>query len=121
MGSLLREYLNVPKEQVDDPNISGSINGIPGDSACLEPENGEKASICSEDNNNADVGNAVQKGSVSENGITSTQQFKNVVAIVDPPRAGLHPTVRIILYCFSIIFMLLIDCYHICNSTLSRI
>lgn len=107
MGSLLKEYLNVPKEQVDDPNISGGFSDTPKDSACPEPENSEMAPHCSE-NNNAEVGNEVQKGNTSENGNTSMQQFKNVVAIVDPPRAGLHPTVRIILYSFSVIFMLLI-------------
>lgn len=31
-----------------------------------------------------------------ENG---TKQFKNVVAIVDPPRGGLHPIVSILFYC----------------------
>ncbi|KAL5099117.1 hypothetical protein RYX36_003444 [Vicia faba] len=40
MGSLLKEYLNVPKEQVDDPNICGTVNDIPEDSAGPEPENG---------------------------------------------------------------------------------
>ncbi|KAJ1424355.1 (Uracil-5)-methyltransferase fami [Sesbania bispinosa] len=92
MGSLLREYLNVPKEQVDDPNISESGYDISEDSACPKPENGEMTSHCPE-NNNAEVGGDAQKGSSSENGNTSKQQFKNVVAIVDPPRAGLHPTV----------------------------
>ncbi|KAE9620553.1 putative tRNA (uracil(54)-C(5))-methyltransferase transcription factor C3H family [Lupinus albus] len=124
MGSLLTEYLNVPKEEVDDPNISGSnIDGSEG-SSCQEPnengervsllshcseinsadndaseasasevpENGEKTTQCSE-NDNAEIGSGVQKCSSSENGNSSLQQFKNVVAIVDPPRAGLHPTV----------------------------
>ncbi|XP_061358766.1 zinc finger CCCH domain-containing protein 24 isoform X2 [Gastrolobium bilobum] len=92
MGSLLREHLNVPKEQVDDPNISSSGSDIPEGSGCPEPENGDMASHCSE-NDNTEVGSEVPKGSTSENGNTSTQHFKNVVAIVDPPRAGLHPTV----------------------------
>ncbi|XP_058757540.1 zinc finger CCCH domain-containing protein 24-like [Vicia villosa] len=91
MGSLLKEYLNVPKEQVDDPNTCGTVNDIPEDSACPEPENGNQASHS--ENNNSEVENEVPKESTSENGKTSTQQFKNVVAIVDPPRAGLHPTV----------------------------
>lgn len=94
MGSLLKEYLDVPKEQVDDPNTCGTVNDIPEDSTCPEPENGKQASHCSE-NNNSEVENEVPKESVSENGNTSVHQFKNVVAIVDPPRAGLHPTVRI--------------------------
>ncbi|XP_027346879.1 zinc finger CCCH domain-containing protein 24 isoform X2 [Abrus precatorius] len=92
MGAVLGENLNVPEEQVDDPNISKSGKDIPEDSANAEPENGEMASRCSE-NNSAEAGSVVQQDSASENGNTSSEQFKNVVAIVDPPRAGLHPTV----------------------------
>ncbi|TKY67226.1 Zinc finger CCCH domain-containing protein 24 [Spatholobus suberectus] len=91
MGSQLRDSVNVSKEQSDDPNISGSGNNIPEDSTCPEPENGKIESRS--ENNNAEVGSEVQKGSTSENGNASMPQFKNVVAIVDPPRAGLHPTV----------------------------
>ncbi|KAI8022881.1 hypothetical protein LOK49_LG03G00940 [Camellia lanceoleosa] len=36
--------------------------------------------------------NQPQNSCTSENN-TSTHQFKNVVAIVDPPRVGLHPTI----------------------------
>ncbi|XP_055833376.1 zinc finger CCCH domain-containing protein 24 [Solanum dulcamara] len=35
----------------------------------------------------------LKRSSSSENLTTPVQHFKNVVAIVDPPRAGLHPTV----------------------------
>ncbi|RZB80520.1 zinc finger CCCH domain-containing protein 24-like [Glycine soja] len=91
MGSLLRDDANMPKEQSDYPNISGSGNDIPEDSTFPVPENGETTSHS--ESNNAEVGGEVQKGSTSRNGKTSLQQFKNVVAIVDPPRAGLHPTV----------------------------
>lgn len=92
IGSLLKEYLDVPKEQVDVPSICGSVSDIPEDSACPDPGNGENASPCSE-NNNLEIENEVPKESTPENGNTPVQQFKNVVAIVDPPRAGLHPTV----------------------------
>ncbi|KAK7404722.1 hypothetical protein VNO78_05678 [Psophocarpus tetragonolobus] len=92
MGSLLRVDVNVPKEQSDDPpNIYGSVDDIPDYKSCPEPENGETVSHSK--NNNTEVGGEVLKCSTSENGNTSLQQFKNVVAIVDPPRAGLHPTV----------------------------
>ncbi|KAK8463942.1 hypothetical protein PHAVU_011G078600 [Phaseolus vulgaris] len=90
-GSQLRDDVNVPKEQSDDPNVCGSGNDIPGDSTCPGPETSEMTSRS--ENNNAEVGSEVQKGNSSENGNTSMQQFKNIVAIVDPPRAGLHPTV----------------------------
>jgi len=96
IGSLLKEYLDVPKEQVDVPSICGSVSDIPEDIACPDPGNGENASHCSE-NNNLEIENEVPKDSTPENGNTPVQQFKNVVAIVDPPRAGLHPTVRIAL------------------------
>lgn len=92
VGSLLRDDVNVPKGQSDDPNISGSGSDIPEHSSCPGPENSDMASRAA--NNNAEVGSEVQKSSTSENRNTSTRQFKNVVAIVDPPRAGLHPTVR---------------------------
>ncbi|XP_019413379.1 PREDICTED: zinc finger CCCH domain-containing protein 24-like [Lupinus angustifolius] len=123
MGSLLTEYLNVAKKEVDDPNIAGSNIDVSEGSSCQEPENGErvsppthssennnadndvseafasevpengeKATHCSE-NDTAEIGSGLQKDSSVENGNSSSQQFKNVVAIVDPPRAGLHPTV----------------------------
>lgn len=97
MGSLLKEYLNVPKEQ---DNVSSTpatnIEEVSEGRVCHETENGEQASQCSE-NDNQEGESEAQKGGGSENGNTLVQQFKNVVAIVDPPRAGLHPTVRIIL------------------------
>ncbi|WVZ02736.1 hypothetical protein V8G54_023542 [Vigna mungo] len=90
-GSHLKDDGNVPKEHGDDPNVCGGGNDIPGDSTCSRPETNDMTSP-SEDNK-AEVGSEDQKVNSSENGNTSMQQFKNVVAIVDPPRAGLHPTV----------------------------
>ncbi|KAI4322254.1 hypothetical protein L6164_021965 [Bauhinia variegata] len=93
MGSLLKENLNVPKEQMNGPKTSGSsMAKVYEGSANHEPENGERAAECSEIDQQ-EVGSAFQKDSSSENGNTFVQQFKKVVAIVDPPRAGLHPTV----------------------------
>ncbi|XP_027910129.1 zinc finger CCCH domain-containing protein 24 [Vigna unguiculata] len=90
-GSQLRDDVNVPKEQSDDANVCGGGNDIPGDSTCPCPQTSDMTSRS--ENNNAEVVSEVQNGNSSENGNTSMQQFKNVVAIVDPPRAGLHPTV----------------------------
>ena len=45
---------------------------------------------------------ASEKNGSKHNCCTSesgTKQFKNVVAIVDPPRGGLHPIVSILFYC----------------------
>lgn len=95
MGSLLKEYLNKPTEQANTPNICGTEAEASEGSTRHESENGEQASQCSE-NGKQDDGVEAQKGSDSEIVKSFVQQFKNVVAIVDPPRAGLHPTVRII-------------------------
>ncbi|KAI9076173.1 hypothetical protein K1719_041871 [Acacia pycnantha] len=93
MGSLLKEHLNKPKEQVNVPSICGTdVEKISEGSTCPETENGEQESQCSENGRQEDEIEA-QRGSDCENGNSLMQQFKNVVAIVDPPRAGLHPTV----------------------------
>ncbi|KAJ7947802.1 zinc finger CCCH domain-containing protein 24 [Quillaja saponaria] len=108
MGSLLKEYLNVPQKQVDIANTSGSNEkeiSAAGqkdtssdaildleESSCHELENGKSPSGCTE-NGRVEAGNVLQKSGMPENGSTLVQQFENVVAIVDPPRAGLHPTV----------------------------
>lgn len=52
----------------------GSGNVIYEDSACSKLVNGENASHCL-NNNNAEVENVVQKGSTSENGNNSMQQY----------------------------------------------
>ncbi|KAE9593205.1 putative tRNA (uracil(54)-C(5))-methyltransferase [Lupinus albus] len=68
-------------------------NDVSKDSASQDPESVERASHCLE-NNTAEIRSDVQKDGSSEKGNTSSaKQFKNVVAIIDPPRAGLHPTV----------------------------
>ena len=54
-------------------------------------------------NDEQEVKSEIEEGSNSENG-SQVGQFKNVVAIVDPPRAGLYPTVRILL-CNSTTYM----------------
>ncbi|KAF7805579.1 zinc finger CCCH domain-containing protein 24 [Senna tora] len=93
MGSLLNEYLDVAKEQVNVPSSSGtSIEEVSEGRVSHGNEDGEPASQCSENENQQDP-SEVQKGSDSKNGNSLVQQVKNVVAIVDPPRPGLHPTV----------------------------
>ncbi|KAA8544035.1 hypothetical protein F0562_021788 [Nyssa sinensis] len=108
MGSLLKEYLNLPKKQDENPNVSESngekISTVvdeetpmenlpdPEGSTSLEIENGKGTSAHSK-NDNQELQSHLQKSCSPENGTNSMQQFKNVVAIVDPPRVGLHPTV----------------------------
>lgn len=111
MGSLLKEYLNPPQKQ--DEHASDSSNKEittaeekdsfkdnvienEGGSSGVDPENGVRASECSE-GGGKEPQSQLQKSCTSEDGNFSVQQFKNVVAIVDPPRGGLHPTVSNIL------------------------
>ncbi|GAV66391.1 RRM_1 domain-containing protein/zf-CCCH domain-containing protein/tRNA_U5-meth_tr domain-containing protein/RINGv domain-containing protein/Methyltransf_31 domain-containing protein [Cephalotus follicularis] len=55
-------------------------------------ENVDGSSDCLE-NGGDELQSQLHNSKTSEDGGSSVQQFGNVVAIVDPPRAGLHPTV----------------------------
>ncbi|KAL0390115.1 UNVERIFIED_CONTAM: Zinc finger CCCH domain-containing protein 24 [Sesamum calycinum] len=102
IGSLMKEYLSLPHKQDEtsemseskesevvsaDKNISSadSVTRIE-DNLSVEHENGSSAGKCSKDEAQ------LEKHCTLESS-TPVQQFKNVVAIVDPPRVGLHPTV----------------------------
>ncbi|KAB2038602.1 hypothetical protein ERO13_D03G133900v2 [Gossypium hirsutum] len=103
IGSLLKEYLNVSEKQGQlssalessekriltgeekDTCTTNAHND--GESSCQEPEK------CSSENDGKEIQNQLQESSTSKDGNSSVPQFKNVVAIVDPPRMGLHPTV----------------------------
>ncbi|KAK6936036.1 Zinc finger, CCCH-type [Dillenia turbinata] len=108
MGPLLKEFLGVPGKQEEDSSVSESheIEKIDTEvknystENSLEPEEG----VRHEDSKGRPSGSAngilemespspILKHCNSEDGNSSTKQFKNVVAIVDPPRAGLHPIV----------------------------
>lgn len=106
MGSLLKEYISVPQKQdenaseTSDKEIStskekdSSMNNVreTEESSNRDPENGIVPSECSE-SSEKEPQSQLQNTCNSEDGNSSVQQFKNVVAIVDPPRGGLHPTV----------------------------
>lgn len=107
MRSLLEEYLTVPEKQVTNA-IEGSGKAIvtdekkivatdeeisiikdekpnPEESSSHEPENGKTAS------------DSIENGMHElQQSCSSEKCFKNIVAIVDPPRSGLHPTVSLI-------------------------
>lgn len=102
IGSLMKEYLSLPHKQDESSEMSenkesevvsvdrsissaDSVTRIE-DNLIVEHENGSSAGKCSKDEAQ------LQKHGTLES-ITPVQQFKNVVAIVDPPRVGLHPTV----------------------------
>lgn len=119
MGSLLKEYLNAPQnldEISDTPGTSDKETTSAGekdtsiDNNVLDPEestshdlvNNKNASDCSE-NGGQEAESQLQRNCTSEIGNTSVQQFKNVVAIVDPPRVGLHPIVSyMLLFCVQL-------------------
>lgn len=123
MGSLLKEYLNLPQKSDEISNTSESSDKdiatpVEKDTSIdnvLEPEensshdhvNNKSASDCLE-NGGQETGIQQQGNGTSESGNTSVPQFKNVVAIVDPPRVGLHPIVSYMLlgsltpvYCYK--------------------
>ncbi|KAL6510907.1 hypothetical protein OROGR_022031 [Orobanche gracilis] len=103
IGSLMKEYVPLPQNQdeisdtlqdkesenesfEEDVGFAGCSSGIEGSSS-IDLDN-----ICNASNFSKDE-NQIEKLSTSESGSRPVQQFKNVIAIVDPPRAGLHPTV----------------------------
>ncbi|EXB74656.1 hypothetical protein L484_007662 [Morus notabilis] len=122
MGSLLKEYLNASQKQDENQNISESGDKVSStaEEKDISTDNGQdpKGSLCHSAENVAEHGESsshevekvktgsdsledgkpepdsqVESNCTSENGNPSVQCFKNVVAIVDPPRGGLHPTV----------------------------
>ncbi|KAF9675216.1 hypothetical protein SADUNF_Sadunf09G0009100 [Salix dunnii] len=108
IGSLLKEYLDVPQKEGEQLNASEirdkdiatvEVNNAPMDDVLDSSKNpshdlgnGEGASGHSE-NDGQEIQRQLQKSCTSKEGSTSMLHFKNVVAIVDPPRGGLHPTV----------------------------
>ncbi|XP_030453001.1 zinc finger CCCH domain-containing protein 24 [Syzygium oleosum] len=108
MGSLLKEYLHAITQNLDEvtsasqsheETISAESEGAVANKT-LETENG--SNNCPEINQEASGSSGIkeqvsecpeEKSSTSGSGSTPAQQFKKVVAIVDPPRVGLHPIV----------------------------
>ncbi|PON52607.1 (Uracil-5)-methyltransferase family [Trema orientale] len=121
MGSLLKEYMSASQQQDEIQNTerndeassiseekdalmdnaedrerssSHSAGNIPepGESSGHEFQNVNMTSECL-DSGPQEPDNQLQSNCNSENGNPPVKRFKNVVAIVDPPRGGLHPTV----------------------------
>ncbi|KAH9700683.1 zinc finger CCCH domain-containing protein 24 [Citrus sinensis] len=105
MGSLLKDYLN-PLWEEDEHASEGSNkeitiaeekdssrDNVPENEGCSgqDPENDIADSNCPE-GSGKEPQSQLQKDCTSE-GNSLAQPFKNVVAIVDPPRGGLHPTI----------------------------
>lgn len=99
----MKEYLSLPEKQ--DENRETSENNESGVDSAEENMNSVDAVVVAENSSvvNHENGHAVsgcskdeaklEKDSTSQSSINPMRQFKNVVAIVDPPRVGLHPTV----------------------------
>ncbi|XP_051134439.1 zinc finger CCCH domain-containing protein 24 isoform X2 [Andrographis paniculata] len=93
IGSLMKEYLSLPQKQDD---ISDTTQ-IAETEAVSAEENVDSAEKVLEKGSDPTVDCSTKDDSHLDEHNTSTtsnvRQFKNVVAIVDPPRVGLHPTV----------------------------
>lgn len=104
IGSLLKEYLvphpkqeEISQMEKDEKEVKTSERKIDSAEDAIKPETSSdqqlncQQELSSLDSEKTDVEN--QLCSTSESGTTLLQHFKNIVAIVDPPRVGLHPTV----------------------------
>ncbi|GLU11786.1 hypothetical protein SLE2022_285080 [Rubroshorea leprosula] len=108
MGSLLKEYLNMSEkqdqlsvacksaeetispEEKKDPSVDNTKSAE--ESSCCEPQNHKDLSGSSQ-NGEEELQIQLQKSTSSKDENSLMTTFKNVVAIVDPPRMGLHPIV----------------------------
>ncbi|CAN1346489.1 Zinc finger CCCH domain-containing protein 24 [Linum perenne] len=108
IGSLLQEYLIVSEKEDEVPSSSGTTdkevnvseenklsngNEVGADNNLSGGLDGSEAAKCSENGNDEQLENKLEKSPSSGEGKSTALQFKNIVAIVDPPRNGLHPTV----------------------------
>ncbi|KAL1817113.1 hypothetical protein ACET3Z_019687 [Daucus carota] len=99
LGSLLKEYLKMHQKpvdvpQIDDVTVHEEVTHTENatdtkENLIIELENCDGAPKC--DTNGGQKSDSQQ--SCSPATAKPMQYFKNVVAIVDPPRVGLHPTV----------------------------
>ncbi|KAF5183867.1 Zinc finger ccch domain-containing protein [Thalictrum thalictroides] len=100
MGSILKEYLNVPDNQeetlhMSDTNAKDDNDDQDNDASVgndtVNHGNGDvkSASDCAEHS----VEELEESEEKYERIPTTKPQYRNVVAIVDPPRVGLHPVV----------------------------
>ncbi|PIN17494.1 tRNA (uracil(54)-C(5))-methyltransferase [Handroanthus impetiginosus] len=102
IGSLMKEYLSLPQKQdVTNETLQNKEAEV---NSAEENVNSADCGLGTEDNSSGDHENGctasksdddaqMEKLCALESKSTPVQQFKNVVAIVDPPRVGLHPTV----------------------------
>jgi len=104
MGSLLKEYLDTPQQRDDASNSSDNDEkqneAADNDIICVDNELDPQKCLLKGDSMETDRTHGSDKSTEDEqnNGqvddsSTAGEQFKNVVAIVDPPRSGLHPVV----------------------------
>ena len=96
--SASRQQVEIQKkdDNAEDPERSSSHSAgntpEPEVSSCHELQNVNSASECL-DSGPQEPNRKLLSNCTSKTGNPPVQHFKNVVAIVDPPRGGLHPTV----------------------------
>ncbi|CAN1346493.1 Zinc finger CCCH domain-containing protein 24 [Linum perenne] len=98
----LQEYLIVSEKEDEVPSSSGTTDKEVNVSEENKLSNGNEGSGNGEidsseaakgSGNDEQLENKLEKSPSSGEGKSTALQFKNIVAIVDPPRNGLHPTV----------------------------
>lgn len=111
MGSLLTEYLDDSQKQDDTLNPSDndekqncaaenqttSVNNEADPKDCLNEMNVDTDHACDSIKGEQDL-----QINNTKDGSAPKKHFKNVVAIVDPPRSGLHPVVSDIALIFLV-------------------
>ncbi|XP_010253649.1 PREDICTED: zinc finger CCCH domain-containing protein 24 isoform X2 [Nelumbo nucifera] len=109
MGSLLKEYLNVPSKQDESPhvisedngkddlrdleNLASVDNGADLEESRIHELGDDTSSSGCPNNGSEELEGPIERSCISEDTSKTVQQYKDVVAIVDPPRVGLHPVV----------------------------
>ncbi|GAB4859215.1 hypothetical protein Ancab_010675 [Ancistrocladus abbreviatus] len=97
MDSLLKDYLSEPQQQDETPIISEA-----NETKVTSSDNGQDSMMCLNEVAEGDDASASQKDAekelqnthpIDDKSAMKQQSFRNAVAIVDPPRGGLHPTV----------------------------
>lgn len=109
----MKEYLSLPQKpdevcttQNTEPEVSTNEEEIKSADSELGTDDNSSTvheNDCGEVKHSED-GMRTQEHCTSESKSTAIRQFENVVAIVDPPRVGLHPTVSDEVFLFWLMF-----------------
>lgn len=99
MGSLLKEYVTKKQDESNDADSGNKEDASASEDKLSEAKDDAE---CIKDEEVKDEKMQDESNCVTENISSKLHQFDNVVAIVDPPRVGLHPTVSNYLFIICI-------------------